>query len=307
MCTPGEMVGCYSGPASTENTGPCKSGNKTCAADGLSWGPCDGEVLPSTEVCGNIVDEDCNGSALIGSVCLMGMNLVVRYFLDEAVGGQGMMAMDSAPDPLNLPVTYDSTNSQPSYISEGTGRGLEWKVADQYGVASMPADGTKVRKLLDANTKGTIELVAHVDAATINYNRLFTITTNSNNVFALGVFATPVYGARLNSVDIGSWPADFGNLGRAVYHLVLDTTDTNLSNRVRLYINGKLQTASGGTPPAQNTPFVFGGAESICLGNRDTQLRSVDGALYYAALYADALSEADIATNTAILSAWDDK
>ncbi len=306
-CTPGDMMGCYSGSPKTENVGLCKGGRKTCGADGLSWGPCEGEVLPGPEICGNIPDEDCDGIAPAGSACLVNKNLVVRYFLDEVVSGAATLALDSAPDPLDLPVTYDMTNSQPSYVADGTGRGLEWTVADQYGVASMPASGTKVRTMLEGKMKGTIELVARIDSATVNFNRLFTITTDSANVFGLGVYSTPMYSARLNSADIGQWSADFGNLGRAVYHLVLDTTDTNLSNRVRFYINGSLQTASGGTPPLDNTAFIFAGAESICLGNRDTQLRSMDGTLYYAALYADAMSDADIAINAELLKAWDDR
>ena len=37
-------------------------GTSTCAEDGLSWGVCTGEVLPlASEVCGNTVDDDCNG------------------------------------------------------------------------------------------------------------------------------------------------------------------------------------------------------------------------------------------------------
>lgn len=37
----------------------------TCAIDGLSYGPCEGEVVPSGEVCSGAValDEDCNGKA----------------------------------------------------------------------------------------------------------------------------------------------------------------------------------------------------------------------------------------------------
>lgn len=307
LCIPSEKKACYSGPAGTENLGQCRSGTQTCAADGSGWGACEGEVKPGIEVCGNPVDENCDGIVAPASACLVGSNLVVRYFLDEASEGQGVTVVDSAPNPLNLPVAYDMTNTQPSYIAEGAGRGLEWKVADQWGVARAPTTGTKVKNMLDAQKKVTIEVVARIDGATANHTRLFAISTGQNNVTSFGVYSTPIYVANFNDIEVGHWSADFGNLGRAVFHVVIDTTDTNLSNRVRFYINGMPRLASGGTPPSQDAQLAFLDTESICLGNRDTQGRSFDGVLYYAALYADALTDVDIATNAEILKARDDR
>lgn len=46
----------------TENTGLCKAGMETCTNG--TWGPCDGEVVPTPEKCVlGSGDEDCNGSA----------------------------------------------------------------------------------------------------------------------------------------------------------------------------------------------------------------------------------------------------
>jgi hypothetical protein len=42
--------------------GACKDGMRTCSAEG-AWGACDGQVLPSGEVCGNGLDENCSGMA----------------------------------------------------------------------------------------------------------------------------------------------------------------------------------------------------------------------------------------------------
>lgn len=64
---------CYSGPAGTEGKGICKAGTKTCS-DG-SMGACAGEVLPTQEICGNGLDDDCDGVADNGCpVC--GNNIV---------------------------------------------------------------------------------------------------------------------------------------------------------------------------------------------------------------------------------------
>lgn len=64
-CTPGDTCGCdYQADPSTENVGPCRRGISTCKEDG-TWGKCVGEVLPVNEIgnelCGNGIDDDCNG------------------------------------------------------------------------------------------------------------------------------------------------------------------------------------------------------------------------------------------------------
>lgn len=61
-CLPGDSKPCYTGPLDKVDVGACVRGTSTCAEDGLSWGVCTGEVLPlASEVCGNTVDDDCNG------------------------------------------------------------------------------------------------------------------------------------------------------------------------------------------------------------------------------------------------------
>ncbi|MDQ3264450.1 MAG: choice-of-anchor L domain-containing protein [Myxococcota bacterium] len=60
-CADGETRGCYSGPQGTSGVGTCAAGTQTCQASG-TWGSCEGEVLPTLDVCGNGQDEDCNGN-----------------------------------------------------------------------------------------------------------------------------------------------------------------------------------------------------------------------------------------------------
>jgi len=60
-CEPGVQEHCYEGPIGTEGVGVCVGGLTTCLPDGLSWGPCEGQVLPSQEVCATPGDDDCNG------------------------------------------------------------------------------------------------------------------------------------------------------------------------------------------------------------------------------------------------------
>ncbi|MGE5181884.1 MAG: choice-of-anchor L domain-containing protein [Acidobacteriota bacterium] len=59
-CSPGDARACYTGAADTEGVGTCGGGMQTCTAAG-QWGTCDGEVTPRGEICGNGVDDDCDG------------------------------------------------------------------------------------------------------------------------------------------------------------------------------------------------------------------------------------------------------
>lgn len=62
MCTPGEVVSCYSGPFGTDGVGDCHAGAKTCNAEGTAFGDCMGEITPAAETCTSLGDEDCDGN-----------------------------------------------------------------------------------------------------------------------------------------------------------------------------------------------------------------------------------------------------
>ncbi|MCE9573900.1 MAG: hypothetical protein K8W52_12190 [Deltaproteobacteria bacterium] len=61
-CASGARRACYTGAATTANIGPCHGGMQVCQTD-LTWGPCDGEVVPAPEKCGNGIDDNCSGRA----------------------------------------------------------------------------------------------------------------------------------------------------------------------------------------------------------------------------------------------------
>lgn len=62
VCTPGATETCFTGDSSAVGIGVCVAGIKTCTAAG-QWGGCDGEVLPTTEDCTTLDDDDCDGEA----------------------------------------------------------------------------------------------------------------------------------------------------------------------------------------------------------------------------------------------------
>jgi hypothetical protein len=62
VCLPGTTTACYDGPAGTAGKGPCRGGMKTCVATGSMYDYCVGQVIPVNEICGNGIDDNCNGT-----------------------------------------------------------------------------------------------------------------------------------------------------------------------------------------------------------------------------------------------------
>lgn len=62
-CSPGKTQACYTGPAETRHVGECKDGSQTCekSAEFGIWGACLGSVVPSQEIADG-KDNDCNGT-----------------------------------------------------------------------------------------------------------------------------------------------------------------------------------------------------------------------------------------------------
>ncbi|MEJ7731109.1 MAG: hypothetical protein WKG00_18075 [Polyangiaceae bacterium] len=63
VCPPNSTEACYTGPAGTSGVGICQAGQHQCNDQGTAYGACNGEVLPGTEACLLVPDEDCDGSA----------------------------------------------------------------------------------------------------------------------------------------------------------------------------------------------------------------------------------------------------
>ena len=60
ICTPGDTQSCYTGAPGTDGVGVCHAGTSTCL-EGVAWGPCVGQVIPTFEHC-NQLDDDCDGA-----------------------------------------------------------------------------------------------------------------------------------------------------------------------------------------------------------------------------------------------------
>lgn len=76
-CKPGDMITCYEGAAGTMNVGPCRPGVRTCNEQGTGFGACTGQVVPGAELCGDVLDNNCNGAINEGCTgsCTVGVPL----------------------------------------------------------------------------------------------------------------------------------------------------------------------------------------------------------------------------------------
>jgi hypothetical protein len=66
-CQNGESRACYPGPASEVGVGACRSGTEQCV-DG-AWGACTGAQTAVAELCGDSIDNDCDGEVNDGCPC----------------------------------------------------------------------------------------------------------------------------------------------------------------------------------------------------------------------------------------------
>jgi hypothetical protein len=218
-----------------------------------------------------------------------------------------MMAMDSANNPLHLPIDYGGSTNM-NYTDAPTGRGLVWLAPGMPGGAYAPVDGTKVFDAFNGKTQGTIEVVASVQAVTGPGSRLITIGLgDESGRFTL--FSNTIDRVQFrwrNNVVAGDWPLSFASSGRCVIHVVLDSTQLEPTSRVLLYVNGTIVNDNIGLPPIQDSTIDIGPGRSLYLGNRDELMRSIGGSLYYAALYSRPLTEKEITNHASHLIINDD-
>jgi hypothetical protein len=123
-CTPSTIEPCaYSGPAGTDGKGVCQAGQHTCQADGMSFGACMGEVLPTAEDCVDAVDEDCSGDPACTGAIEGGAGF------GESVTDEAILAVATDPKGnIVLGGLSESTPNGPLDLDISTGTGVVTKL-----------------------------------------------------------------------------------------------------------------------------------------------------------------------------------
>ena len=138
-CTAGNTQACYSGPAGTQGVGICKAGTQTCGSDG-TFGTCIGEVLPSAEIPGNAVDENCDG---LTPECSAG---ATRSCYSGPAGTQGVGICKAGTQTCGTNGAFGSYTGQVLPGTEIPDNGIDEDCngADQTTGPQLPPDPSKV-------------------------------------------------------------------------------------------------------------------------------------------------------------------
>lgn len=59
-CVPDTVMDCYTAPVWTIDIGACQGGQRVCNPDGIGYGPCVDQVVPTVDLCATPEDEDCD-------------------------------------------------------------------------------------------------------------------------------------------------------------------------------------------------------------------------------------------------------
>ncbi|MCA9620068.1 MAG: hypothetical protein KC731_13675, partial [Myxococcales bacterium] len=229
--------------------------------------------------------------------------------------------VDSAPDPLALDLDYGSVGGvgggggaggapagppNMGFVEVNGHRGLRWSIADQSGKASAVVGGTKILGI-DGATAATIEAVVAVEGGLPGTvcERIAHIGTNSNGSLTLCSEDGQRLDLRVNTMNGPFWSVGLPSLGRVVVHVVLDSSEALAPDRAKLYLDGALVPASGGTPipPGLTVALTFG---EYAIGNRVDSAASQQGTIFYLAHYLTALTEQEVVNNAQVLAVSDD-
>jgi hypothetical protein len=315
------------GPAANTSMGVATSGDDTMTSIDLDDGDADtratstgasettdaGETTSATQ--GSQGDEDTDTDDTQPAL-LIDDALLVRYYFDEQAQGEPLQpVLDAGPGaPVDLVGYYAAGTMQPQFVTNDEHGGMRWTTAGGAGRVSQPvgstAEQTKLSNIAGSTTM-TIEVVVRIDAAWA-LSRIVTLERTAGGInLAFGARQT-AGGLRYEIYRQGAtwaeWPA---SASRAVVHVIMDTELTS-SDRVRAFIDGVAVAPTLLNPPSSGHTFGLNGDTALSLGNRfpfdggASEDRAIGGTLYYAAVYAGALSDEQVAHNAAILLANDD-
>ncbi|MEM1034541.1 MAG: LamG-like jellyroll fold domain-containing protein [Myxococcota bacterium] len=234
--------------------------------------------------------------------------LVARYFLEslETCGpvdddDDGFDCVrDAAPDPLPLRVARDD-DAFPRWVDNPEGH-LFW---DEAGRSGGPIRGsvvgTKLADRLNGAVEATLEVVVLVDGATGMGSRLVHFGRDeSSGRLTLRTGSPSTMNLFVNDDIAASAPVPAGQ--RIVVHGVYPPVGAGSGRAPRFYVDG--------SAVATTSIFDRGSIDlSDChfaIGNRMGAGRSIHGRIYYAAVYAEALSDERIAAHAARLAESND-
>jgi hypothetical protein len=236
--------------------------------------------------------------------------LVARYFLDEAASGQTVTTVvDAAPNPVDLTLVYvnDVDGEHLGYTEDANGnRGLAFDEASRDDRASVAIDGTKLHTMIDGGTTITFEVVAEVLDTNSSSSRLSHFGFDQDHTLSFETHVLTRLTGSVNDDTTGRVALYHPDVGRGVFHMVVDTAASGPAERTIIYVNGGAYPNLEGDAPVEGAPLDLMMDRHYVIGNREVGERSIQGAIYYSALYNVALTPIEVAQNAALLLIDDD-
>lgn len=238
--------------------------------------------------------------------------LLVRYYVDEASSGTGPTQVnDASSNAYHLTeVNYGAGNM--AYGAGGFGRLLESTSTTGTQRARRGINNTAdtIRTGLTGAKRITFEVVVDIDSLNASNSRIFCINDRVGTAPELGLAGTD-----LNNVDF-YWKgvahrrlALLAPTNRVVMHIVINTSEGTAADRIRWYVNGKLESPTALANPTLDETFSFAADCDLIMFNREnagTWDRSFDGRLAYCAIYNQAFNTVRLAEHYDLLIKGDD-
>lgn len=235
---------------------------------------------------------------------------LVLYKMDQASSGRTPTNVNdtAAGTAVNLPIGYGTATA---WTAIGAGDGMSFDGTGQAVSGSL--SGTKVATALAGATAISIEAVVNTSSAA-NFAEIFGFQSNAFD----DICDISIGGASAQIIvngPSGTHVAFDCPLG--LHHLlaVIDTTQATAANRILLYVDGSLASVNSSpttpTYPTQNSAIDAGFTNYAnnrivigCLTSAAAQ--SFVGPIYFAALYAAALTSGDASSHSTALLANND-
>jgi hypothetical protein len=249
----------------------------------------------------------------------------VEYPIDESASGQTPATLsDSQPSPTNLGIVF--RGGTPVFAEDASGRSLSFPAGDVKNAGAFSAildTGNKVFDRLNGARRATLEVVADVDWRN-NNAYIFQIFGVSQEDGENDDFMLWRWDDRLEAsfTGAGGFPAGYYKRSAAisnvtagphVFHVVLDTTRPQETERLRIYMDGvklahvepnqgmqaiPLNEAIAIPRPGQSKGYTGPDHHQVvslgCYVDYFAGTGGFRGKIYYAAIHVDALTDAEI-------------
>ncbi|MCA9650798.1 MAG: hypothetical protein H6712_09355 [Myxococcales bacterium] len=234
----------------------------------------------------------------------MDASLLARWWVNEAASGQTpILLADDASDPLDLPIAY--VGAMPVFTTVDGNRGLSWDAAELDGRPLIPIIGSKIETELGGRTHATVELVITPVAFSGSTSRFLHIGTGSGDDLAIGAPAFDSLQVRWRGAPTMHFDAKLDTT-RQVIHVVVDTTQPMVTDRVLVYVNGVPLPHANAEGPDRDAGLPLQASSALTLGNRSDGQRSFQGSLQYAAIYLEPFKPSRVGLAVAALKSSDD-